>query len=425
MEGFFSKAETASMSSFGGRPLSCFQCGLFKTAKTPKMEPYGDFKKGILNLGEAPGETDDAKGMPWQGKAGKVLQSAYRRIGIDLFEDCLNINSVMCRPITDKGSNREPSPQELMCCRMKVMQIINAYKPKVIVALGGSAVTSLIGHRWRKALGGISRWRGWTIPDRDLKAWVCPVFHPSYVMRSEQEVETIWEADLARIKEIVETPFPDHPDETKQVRILEDRDEIINALNSMRAGGLHPDPSLLAFDYETTGLKPHDTSVHKLVYMAFCDSPNRAYAFMTPQHRSILRRLERLLTSEDIGKIAQNMKFEHSWTHNALGYEVKNWVWDTMQATHILDNRRQITGLKFQAYVQFGIMDYDSEVSPYLESKDKKNGNAVNRVEELIKTEAGRRKLLLYCGMDALLEYKLAEMQMRQVGMWPMGVRLK
>ena len=67
------------------------------------------------------------------------------------------------------------------------LKIIEKYKPKVIILLGGSSLLSMIGYRWKKDLGGITKWRGWTIPDRDFKAWICPTFHPSYVDRKQEK----------------------------------------------------------------------------------------------------------------------------------------------------------------------------------------------------------------------------------------------
>jgi len=108
------------------------------------------------------------------------------------------------------------------------------------------------------------------------------------------------------------------------------------------------------------------------------------------------------------------MKFEMTWTEIILGYSIKNWEWDSMQAAHILDNRPGISGLKFQVFTQFGISDYASDVHPYLESGDK-DANAKNRIEELIKTETGKQKLLLYGGLDALFTYTLARKQMGEM----------
>jgi hypothetical protein len=81
-----------------------------------------------------------------------------------------------------------------------------------------------------------------------------------------------------------------------------------------------------------------------------------------------------------------------------------------MQAAHILDNRPGILGLKFQTYVNFGVVDYDSHIAPYLTSNSK-NGNAFNRVDDIPIDD-----LLEYCAMDSLFEYRLAEIQRRLMG---------
>ena len=113
-------------------------------------------------------------------------------------------------------------------------------------------------------------------------------------------------------------------------------------------------------------------------------------------------------------KIAHNLKFENLWSSIKLKQPVNGWIWDSMLFAHIEDNRQGITGLKFQVYVNFGIIDYDSEIAPYLDSKSK-DGNAFNRIKELIKTREGKEKLLTYCGLDALYGHKLAMRQMAKL----------
>ena len=187
---FFSKEELnkADNGMSGVKGQTCQMCGLYRKVKTPKMEPFGNFKKRILVIGEAPGEEEDTKGRHWQGKAGRALQMAFRRRGFDLFEDCLNINAINCKP----ADNRKPTSQEVACCRARVIQVITERNPRLIILVGGTAIQSIIGHVWKKDLGGVSKWRGWQIPDRTFNAWMCPIFHPSYVEKSDSEVKTIW-----------------------------------------------------------------------------------------------------------------------------------------------------------------------------------------------------------------------------------------
>jgi len=85
IEGFFTKKEVESITRPGGKAGTCVTCGLHRTCTTPQMKPFGNFKKKILNIGEAPGEVEDKVGRPWQGKVGKLLQRTYASLGVDLF----------------------------------------------------------------------------------------------------------------------------------------------------------------------------------------------------------------------------------------------------------------------------------------------------------------------------------------------------
>jgi len=400
-EGFFTKKETQSISRPGGRVYSCVACGLCKDCKSPKMEPFGNFKKKILNIGEAPGEIEDNKGKPWQGKVGKLLQRTYDDLGIDLFEDCLNINACSCRPVDKEGNNRSPSNFEVECCRKTVLRTIDEYKPKLIIVLGNSALFSLIGHRWKKDLGGITKWRGYTIPDQDFDAWVCPTFHPSFIERSfdfkgTSVEKVIWLQDLKQAFKSIHRAFPKYVE--PKIEIIEDLSVLDNIITE------------IAFDFETTGLKPHAPG-HRIVCCGIATSENHAYVFMMPETKKERQPFIDVLTNKNIGKIAQNMKFEETWSVVRLKQSVQNWVWDTMLASHIFDNRAGTTNLKFQAYVNFGIVDYSSEIAPYLQAIDNKDGNALNRINELLAKPGGKEKLMKYCGLDSIYEFRLAMQQ--------------
>lgn len=408
MKGFFDATEfkTPSYKSDKGM-LTCVSCGLYKHAKSPKMKPYGKFKKQIMIIGEAPAEEADEKGKPWQGKMGRILQRKYKQLGIDIFEDCINLYAVNCRPIDKQGGNRTPTEHEVACCRRNVFSAVNEYKPNVIILHGGAAVSSLITHRWKGSQAGVMTWRGWTIPDRELNAWVCPTFHPSFIEKQgeDNEVEVIWTQDLQKALDCVGVPMPDFKDENECIVVEEDAAQVLRAI-------LKQKPSLLAFDIETTGLKPYNKKDHQIVSISFCWENNRAYAIPFPTDKKNLRRLKRILEHPDIDKVAQNMKYEDNWLTFLHGIEVNPWTWDTMQAAHILDNRPHITGLKFQSYVHFGLMNYEQDVAPYLKSEAP---NTPNKILDLVKDAHLFRKLLLYNGIDSLMTYRLALLQVLQM----------
>lgn len=406
IEGFFTKKETESISRPGGRVRTCMSCGLYKSCTTPRMKPYGNFKKRILNIGEAPGEYEDKEGKPWQGKAGRALERMYKSLGIDLFEDCLNINAVSCRPLNKQGENRTPFNFEIECCQKSVLRTIRENKPKVIILLGNAAVSSVIGGRWKKNLDGITKWRGFRIPDQDFLAYICPTFHPSFIERStafEDKVEeVIWKQDLSNAFALLNAP-PIKP-------IPEPEIEILNDLRTLKKFKIQE----FAFDYETTGLKPHAPG-HRIICASMSFNKDQGFMFMMPKTRRERQPFVDLLIDPKIRKIAHNMKFEHTWSKVRLNAEVQGWWWDTMLASHVFDNRPGITSLKFQTYVYFGVVDYASEVSSYLEASDNKNGNALNKIEELLKKPGGKEKLLRYCALDSIYEYKLANEQYSKI----------
>lgn len=109
--------------------------------------------------------------------------------------------------------------------------------------------------------------------------------------------------------------------------------------------------------------------------------------------------------------LMNNCKFEHTWAEIILGIIVKGWLWDTMLMAHVMDNRSGITGLKFLTYVMLGVIDYSSEIEPYLKGVEDKNANALNRVLELVSTESGKQQLLKYNALDAINTYRIWKLQ--------------
>lgn len=398
MSGFFTKKETESTSRADGKVYSCVGCGLYKNCKSPKMQPTGGFAKGILNIGIRPSSIDDRAGSPFNGKAGELLRSEYNRLGIDLEKDCLNMNVISCAP----PDGRLPSSYELDSCRRFILAAIKNYAPKIIVLFGDGPVYSVIGHRWQNDLGTIIKWRGWTIPDQDFKAWVCPTYAPENIEHSKNPVDlVIWRQDLKRIAELSKDPkLREHI--LPKIRIISD----LRALSKISGA--------IAFDYETTGLKPHANG-HKIICASVATDENFAYAFMFPESKAERQPFIDLLENKKIQKFVQNMKFEYIWSWTRLDTEVVGWHWDTMLASHQLDNRPMVTGLKFQVYVQFGVVDYASEVNPYLKAVDDSNANSINRIEELLQRPGGKEQLLHYCALDSIYEYRLAMLQMPQI----------
>ncbi len=362
------------------------------------MDPYGAGRRGILVIGEAPGEVEDRKGYQWQGRTGRLLQRTLHKLGIDLWQDCICINAVNCRP----PDNRSPTKLEVACCREVMLKgLIEEYQPKVILLLGAVAVQSFLEPRWPTDLGGITKWRGWVIPDQEYNAWVIPTFHPSYVARIEsREANTVWEQDLKEVARSVGVDVP---------RYFEPKLHFIEDLSILDQ---YQNAEKMAFDYETNRLNPRKKG-SRIISASCAFDDQEAYSFLMPKTVAGRRPFINLLKNPDIKKMAHNFKFEHNWTLHCYGVEVQNWYWDSMLAAHQLDNRAAVTGLKFQTYVNFGVI-YGDEVIQYLR-KDEKSEEGFNRIYDLLEEPGGPEKLLKYGGQDSHYEFRLANSQLVQL----------
>lgn len=415
--GFFSVEETKSKTRpSGNKAFSCASCGLYKDCTSPRMAPYGDFEKQIMIIGDMPSERDDRIGIPWQDRYGTTLKRELGRRGIDLQKDCISIFALSCYA-TGSTETSKPLTKEVQCCRRRVLLAIEKYKPKMVLLVGELALNSVIGSIWTKNLGNMTKWRGFTIPDRKYNTWICPVFSPAFVESQDaKEYRTVWKQDLDRAINASDKRLIVPTDEKEYVKIIRKESELIKIFEEFLSRKF---PFPIAIDYETTGLKPHNTDVHKIVCMSICSTPEDVIVFSMPKSKKGNQLLKEILQSDKISTIAQNLKFEHTWTYNILGYEITNWVWDTMLATHVLDNRPDITGLKFQTYINFGVAGYDDDISMHLKSEDAKDSNSTNKLAEVPIGSDLWVKLLTYCGLDSIYTYKLAARQrlwMRQGG---------
>lgn len=387
--GFFTSFSLNTTATRASALPRCGECGLYKTCRTPKMVPSGSGKLPILFIGEAPGETEDARGKPFVGKSGDVLRGMLDRIDLDL-DECRVTNSIICRP-----PKNEIKDKHVSCCHPNIVRVVQEFRPKVIVLVGMSAVSSVIGAEWKKDLGQLGRWVGWTIPSRKWNAWLVPTYHPSFLLRSgeDQALEREMRQHLRSAKKLLGKPFPDvtRKDLEDQVEVILDESAARKRLKALRRS-----EGTLTFDFECTGLKP-ERPEHRIVCASFCLNHRDTFACMiTPELMPIL---SKVLLNPGTRKQGSNLKYEERWTRYKLGHGVANWYWDTMLAAHVLDNRSGITSVKFQAYVNYGITDYGQDwEAPY--------ANDLNMIDR-----APKDKLLLYCGMDSLIEDMVATKQ--------------
>ena len=142
----------------------------------------GDEHAEWLFVGEGPGADEDEQGEPFVGQAGKLLDNMLAAIKLQRGKNVYIANIVKCRP----PNNRLPEKQEVASCLPYLQQQIALIKPKLIVALGKTAATALLGNE--ASLGSM---RGKLHHYQDIPLLV--TYHPAYLLRTPSEKAKSWD----------------------------------------------------------------------------------------------------------------------------------------------------------------------------------------------------------------------------------------
>ncbi|MDB4934042.1 MAG: Uracil-DNA glycosylase, family 4, partial [Labilithrix sp.] len=188
-------AAPRALSVIADEASTCTKCGL-ATTRTNVVFSRGNPAAKLCFVGEAPGSDEDAQGLPFVGRAGQLLDKMIAAMGLDPAKDVYVCNIIKCRP----PGNRKPEPIEIETCIPYLHEQLAAVDPKVIVALGNTAVAALLGTKL-----GITKVRGqWKLYRGKIP--IMPTYHPSYLIRpSAQQVEAkkqVWEDLQAVMKEL-------------------------------------------------------------------------------------------------------------------------------------------------------------------------------------------------------------------------------
>jgi DNA polymerase len=162
----------------------CVRCRLAQ-GRAHVVFGEGNPDADVMFIGEAPGQEEDLQARPFVGRAGKLLDSMIKQVGLRR-EDVYITNVNKCRP----PNNRDPEPDEVEACRLFLFTQIELIEPKVIVALGRFAAHSLAGNQTP-----IMKMRGRFFLFHDVK--VMPTLHPAAILRNMNYLDLAIE-DLRR-----------------------------------------------------------------------------------------------------------------------------------------------------------------------------------------------------------------------------------
>jgi DNA polymerase len=196
------EAKAAAFAELRQRATACVRCPNLAASRKHVVFGVGNINAQLMFIGEAPGADEDDQGEPFVGKAGLLLSRIIRTMG--LTRESVYIGNILkCRPDTpgQASGNRKPTPEEMQTCIPYLHEQIDLIRPKVIVALGGTAVEGLLG----KTIG-ITKLRGQWRTYRGIP--LMPTYHPAYLLRNQalSEKRRVWE-DMLQVMEKLGLPI--------------------------------------------------------------------------------------------------------------------------------------------------------------------------------------------------------------------------
>jgi uracil-DNA glycosylase len=182
---------------------SCTRCAELAATRKSVVFGSGNADADLMFIGEAPGASEDEQGLPFVGRAGKLLSQLLEEIGLSR-EEVFIANTLKCRP----PGNRDPQPIEIDNCHEYLLRQVELIEPSVICSLGNFSTKLLRGDPT-----GITRLHGQPevieIGSRAVRLY--PIYHPAAALYTPRMLETLRE-DFARIPELLALGPPEQPD---------------------------------------------------------------------------------------------------------------------------------------------------------------------------------------------------------------------
>ena len=189
---------SGSLTELREQALACVQCPNLVASRKQVVFGVGNETADLMFVGEAPGSDEDTQGEPFVGKAGQLLTKIIQTMGLSRDEVYI-ANILKCRPDTprQRSGNRPPTSEEMNTCSPWLHRQIDLIGPKLIVALGKTAVEGLLEQQVA-----ITRFRGTWQTYRGIP--LMPTFHPAYLLHQQSlaSKRKIWEDMLAVMEKL-------------------------------------------------------------------------------------------------------------------------------------------------------------------------------------------------------------------------------
>lgn len=279
----------------------------------------------ILFIGQAPGETEVLTGVPFTGKAGKMLFMICDNADVDK-KRIAQTNLVMCKPPRKKGGGDEvPTSLEMKCCHQRLREEIWSTAPELIVAFGTPVAEHLTGKSPISSYHGTFQKLN---PEYEYDCDVLCCYHPAYIARNRQSFP-IAVKDMKLVNSYLNDKEVTVKSGDEPEYIFDPSpEELTNYLYSSK-------DNIIDFDTETTGLnKRHD----RIIGCSFSNSSDSAVALYFTDRDRRVPIVKDFLSDEKVFKSMQNGQYDTEMVWSSLGIELKGWKYDTKLAEHLLNS---------------------------------------------------------------------------------------
>ncbi len=350
------------------------ECSRCPYGRYPKIPPSLIQPAELAIVGEAPGTTEIARKRPFVGPSGKLLGMALKVAGIESNTTVFITNSMLCRPPSGKPISREA----IELCRGRLLDELRQVKPKIVIALGNTAIHALTGDYKLK----ITAIQGKAINSPYLDALIVAAFHPAKILRTPGDYRT-FQNSIDYAIYLLKGGKPKNPGETTYVVVDKEEDvpKAIEYLSKFEE---------MSCDIETTGLR---FLKDRIILMGLCPKKNETRIFTS----NVIPLLKDLFANPNIAFIWQNGKFDTSFLR-MIGIPAR--IDHDIMLQHYALNENPPHDLGYLASTILGAEAYKDEMSKY-----KKVGF----------DKAPKETLHLYQARDADYTYQIHRQQIREV----------
>ena len=377
-------------------------CGACMLNKQSKLPLYGRGGKKILIVFEKQEAINQTSKTYAVGSKFDFVKDFLEENNIYMDTDCWVTSAIQCYSTSIEY-------KQAQCCKPALQRTIKMLKPELVIAFGDLTCKMLL----EDNLDGVSidLCHGLLHNSRNFNCNMLFTFSPHTARKNSKTDDIdalIIKSDLRVALNSLKTPYKAWKDEKECVTILTPKQSIQWLKNEIN----NTTKRYVAFDYECNSLRGY-SKASKIVCVSIATDLDTVHVFdITDENKNTF--IEWLKTDHLI-KIAHNSAYERQFSINKLGVNPHKLHIDTMLLAHILDNREiNWFSIKFLAKMLLGTPEWETNTKKLLKASkkdDEKYGSyALNKIDLVPK-----RQLLTYCGVDSLVELRVASIFLKQL----------